>query len=151
KIYLPATDQIDAVKAEKAPQNNVSLEGTETILMVDDYDDIRDLSSEVLEDSGYRVMSAASGEKALEIFKENPQQIDLVIMDLNMPGMGGRECTRQMLSIDPSVKVLVASGYSAMGHNKEASELGAKGFLSKPYQTKELLVRIRKLLDGDEQ
>lgn len=150
KIYLPATDQIDAAKAEKAPQDNVSLEGTETILMVDDYDDIRELSGEVLEDSGYRVMSAASGEKALEIFKENPREIDLVIMDLNMPGMGGRECTRQMLSIDPSVKVLVASGYSALGHNKEVSDLGAKGFLSKPYQTKELLVRIRKLLDEDQ-
>ncbi|MFO7727523.1 MAG: PAS domain S-box protein [Desulfonatronovibrio sp.] len=150
KIYWPVAGQGEIGPDEKQTEQAVSQYGTETILVVDDDTQIRDLTTEVLEDSGYQVLNAESGEKALAIFKKRPNEIDLVIMDLNMPGMGGRECTRQMLSVDPSVKVLVASGYSAVGHSKETSESGAKGFLSKPYHKKELLVRIRKLLDGEQ-
>jgi DNA-binding response OmpR family regulator len=117
---------------------------------VDDDDEIRDLARELLEDSGYRVFGAASGEQALEMFKEISNDINLVLMDLNMPGMGGRKCTTEMLSIDPSVKVLVASGYSANGHGKEALEFGARDFISKPYQMREILAKIREVLDGDQ-
>ena len=95
------------------------------------------------------MLDAASGEQALEIFKKQPGDIDMVLMDLNMPGMGGGECTRQMLSIDPSVKVLVASGYSAHGHGSEALGLGAKDFISKPFQPHKLLAKIREVLDGE--
>ncbi len=150
KIYWPVAEQGEIRPAEKETEQAISQDGTETILVVDDDGQVRDLTSEVLEDSGYQVLNAENGEQALEIFKESPKEIGLVIMDLNMPGMGGRECARQMLSIDPSVKVLVASGYSANGHGKEASEIGVKGFLSKPYQAKELLVSIRNLLDKDQ-
>ena len=150
KIYWPEAEQgeiePDEIQTEQAVLQDVS----ETILVVDDDDEIRDLTRELLEDSGYQVLDAASGEQALEIFWEKAGDIDLVIMDLNMPGMGGRKCTKEMLSTDPSVKVLVASGYSADCHGKEALEFGAKDFISKPYQTKKILGRIRKLLDGDQ-
>jgi signal transduction histidine kinase/CheY-like chemotaxis protein len=146
-IYLPAAEQKHLDHADKEPRTSVSLGGAETILVVDDDDEIRELTIEVLEDSGYQVLGATGGEQALEIFREKAGDIDLVIMDLNMPGMGGRKCTTEMLSIDPSVKVLVASGYSANGHGSEALESGAKDFISKPYQMKELLGRIRKVLD----
>ncbi len=149
RIYLPAARRDQAEHAEKEQHGSVPGEGTETILVVDDDAEIRDLTGEFLEDSGYKVLSAASGELALEIFKEMVDGVDLVLMDLNMPGMGGRKCAQEMISADPSVKVLVASGYSANGHGGEASGFGAKGFLSKPYQMKELLVRIREVLDGD--
>jgi two-component system, cell cycle sensor histidine kinase and response regulator CckA len=148
-IYLPAAKQEQTDHAEAEPQEPDSLEGTETILIVDDDDEIRDLTRELMEDNGYQVLSAASGEKALEIFKQKPDDIDLVLMDLNMPGMGGRKCTTEMISIEPSVKVLVASGYSAVGHGREALEFGARDFISKPFQMREILAKIRKVLDGD--
>ncbi|MCA1744053.1 MAG: response regulator, partial [Desulfovibrionales bacterium] len=119
KIYWPVAEQGEIRPDEKQTDQAVLQDGTETILVVDDDGQVRELTIEVMEDSGYQVLSAESGERALEIFKESPQEIDLVIMDLNMPGMGGKECARQIRSIDPSVKVLVASGYSAVGHSKE--------------------------------
>jgi PAS domain S-box-containing protein len=149
KIYLPAAEPGMAAPDKKESMEEVSIGGPETILIVDDDDEIRDLARELLEDSGYQVLSAASGEQALEIFKEHTREIDLVVMDLNMPGMGGRKCTTEMLSIDPSVKVLVASGYSAVGHGREALEFGAKDFISKPYQMRDILAKIREVLDGE--
>ncbi len=150
KIYWPAAEQGEIEPDEIQTEQAVLQDGTETILVVDDDDEIRDLIREFMEDSGYQVLDAASGEQALEMFKEHARDIDLVLMDLNMPGMGGGECTRQMLSIDPSVKVLVASGYSAVGHGKQASGYGARDFISKPYQMREILAKIREVLDGDQ-
>ncbi len=62
---------------------------------------------------------------------------------------GGSRCTREMIRLDPSIKVLVASGYSADGHGREALEFGAKDFISKPYQMREILAKIREVLDGE--
>ena len=149
KIYLPAAQQENADHAEKEEQESVSQEGTETILVVDDDDEIRELTTEILEDSGYQVLGTASGEQALELFKDQAAKVDLVLMDLNMPGMGGGQCTRKMIEINPQAKVLVTSGYPASGHGREASELGAKDFISKPFQTKELLTRIREVLERE--
>ena len=149
KIYWPAaTSKPD--KDQKNIQPRPSFDGgSGTILVVDDDDEIRDLTREVLENSGYKVLSAESGEQALNIFKEKAQDIDLVLMDLNMPGMGGSRCTREMIRIDPSIRVLVASGYSAKGHGRDVLEFGAKGFIAKPFQMNQLLVKIRELLESE--
>ncbi len=95
------------------------------------------------------LLSAESGEQALEIFRKKAKDIDLVLMDLNMPGMGGSKCTRKMIILDPSVRVLVASGYSVNGHGRSALEFGAKDFISKPFQAQKLRAKIRKVLDGE--
>ena len=149
KIYWPAAESGEIEPVEKQAEQAVSQDASETILVVDDDDEIRDLTREILEDSGYKVLDAANGEQALNIFKEQSNEIDLVLMDLNMPGMGGRQCTREMISIDPSVKVLVASGYSAVGHGRQALEFGARDFISKPYQMREILAKIREVLDEE--
>ncbi len=148
KIYWPAAEQGEIEPGEIQTDQAVSQDGTETILVVDDDDQIRELTSEVLEDSGYQVISASSGEQALEVFRKKYRDIDLVLMDLNMPGMGGSQCTRKMMILDPSVRVLVASGYSANGHGKAALEFGAKGFISKPFQVDQLLAKVRQVLDN---
>ncbi len=148
-IYWPAAGQGEIEPGEINTEQAVSQGGTETILLVDDDDQIRELISEVLEDSGYQVLKAASGEQALEIFRDKFRNIDLVLMDLNMPGMGGSLCTREMITFDPSVRVLVASGYAANGHGKAALEFGAKDFISKPFQAQKLLAKIRNFLDGE--
>jgi two-component system, cell cycle sensor histidine kinase and response regulator CckA len=149
KIYWPAAEPGKIEPGEIQTEQAVLQDGTETILLVDDDDQIRELTSEVLEDSGYQVISASSGEQALEIFRKKAKDIDLVLMDLNMPGMGGSRCTRKMITLDPSVRVLVASGYSAIVHGRDVLEFGAKDFISKPYQKRELLTKITEVLGGE--
>ncbi len=118
--------------------------------MVDDDEQIRELTEEALQDYGYKTLSADSGEHALEIFRKKAKDIDLVLMDLNMPGMGGSKCTKEMITLDPSVRVLVASGYSVSGHGKSALEFGAKDFISKPFQVNQLLAKVRQVLNNQE-
>jgi len=99
---------------------------------------------------GYRVRLAASGEQALEIYQEHQSAIDLVLLDLNMPGMGGHRCLKELLRINPAAKVVIASGYSAHGQGKAALSSGAKDFIGKQYQLNELAAMVRKVLNiGD--
>ncbi|NJL60328.1 MAG: response regulator [Desulfobacteraceae bacterium] len=124
-----------------------SLKGSETILLVDDEEFIRNSGKELLTRFGYAILTAADGEIALDICREKPGEIDLVIMDLLMPGMGGKKCLKEILLINPLAKIVLASGYSPDGMASEAADIGAKGFIGKPYQVNELLTLIREVLD----
>ena len=88
--------------------------GTETILLVDDEKSIRDLGKEVLTSVGYKVLTASTGREALDMYTKAQEEISLVILDLIMPEMGGKQCLEELLKIDPAVKILIASGYSVM-------------------------------------
>jgi PAS domain S-box-containing protein len=146
-IYLPALEQTetDAVssKVARPPEG-----GTETILLVDDEEIIRDLASQVLGKFGYTVLAVSNGEKALELYSSRPDNIDMVIMDIGMPGMGGHRCFKELIQIDPKVKVLIASGYAIDGQVEKTLEDGAAGYVAKPYQVTDLLNRVRMILDG---
>ncbi|PTN34339.1 PAS domain-containing sensor histidine kinase [Desulfonatronum sp. SC1] len=147
RIYLPAADG-------RAPEEEIErkilfpedLGDGMTILVVDDEPEIRALTREVLEVLGYKVKSAASGEEALEAYRQEGEEIDLVLLDLNMPGMGGHRCLQELLRIDPRVKVVIASGYSAEGQGRQSLSAGAKGFIGKPYQLRDLEAVIREVL-----
>jgi two-component system, cell cycle sensor histidine kinase and response regulator CckA len=122
--------------------------GTETILLVDDDDRVREMAQEMIEERGYQALVASRGEEALEIYAAHKNDISLVILDLIMPGMGGKRCLEELLRIDPNVRVLIASGYSSGGLTEEERGTGAKGFVNKPYDAKDILAAIRKVLDG---
>jgi CheY-like chemotaxis protein len=121
--------------------------GGETVLVVDDEDDIRELTAETLEARGYAVLRAAGGEEALERYAEVDGGIHLVVLDLGMPGMGGMRCLEALRRMDPGVRVIVASGYSDAGREAEVREAGAVGFVAKPFQARELLLKVREALD----
>ena len=121
--------------------------GNETILIVDDEESIRRLGTELLTHFGYTVTTAPDGETALDIYDKNNEQIDLVILDLNMPGMGGLRCLEKLIKMNPKVKVIVASGYSRNGPTRDVIKLGAKGFVGKPYEVKEMLRVIRETIN----
>lgn len=145
-IYLPAIESEDiapSVPFEKLPEG-----GTETVLITDDVTDIRFLASQMLMRFGYSVITASSGEEALQIHIHKKESIDLTILDLGMPGMGGYKCMKEILALNPSARILIASGYSADGMVIKAIESGAAGFIGKPYQLKELLMQVRSILDG---
>jgi PAS domain S-box-containing protein len=148
EIYLPATAQQKEMVGPKELEFPLK-SGTETILVVDDEESIRELGVDLLGEAGYTVVTASDGERALEVYRQNKEQIDLVILDLMMPRMGGRKCLQELLEIDPEARVLIASGYSPEGLTKEALEVSAGGFVKKPYDMRQMLQKIRDVLDED--
>jgi CheY-like chemotaxis protein len=149
RIYLPTIEpEIVPVDVLIAPDpEGLARGGNETILLVDDEEFIRELGVDVLGRAGYTVLTASNGEDALELYQKERARIDLVILDLIMPGMGGSKCLEELLKMDPDTRVLIASGYSPDGPTKGALDTGAKGFVSKPYDTSQLLQLVRKILD----
>ncbi|MGE5894172.1 MAG: response regulator [bacterium] len=121
--------------------------GKGTILVVDDEEYIRDIAKDILQGLGYRVLAAASGIEALEVFKARRGEIDLIILDFIMPHMGGSETLKKLKALDPDAKVLISSGY---GVNDEIVRLmntpGVLGFIQKPYHIAEIAETLKKAL-----
>ena len=149
KIYLPVIRPEPRTQGPGHEDKGKITRGTETVLLVDDEETIRELGKDTLAKFGYTVITAPDGESALELYREKKKKIDLVILDLIMPGMGGRRCLEELLTINPQAKVLIASGYSINGPTKEALEAGARGFIGKPYDITQMLKGVRETLDED--
>ena len=147
RIYFPAL--ISESEAEEALVQPVPRGGSETILLVDDEDLVRDIGGRILTRAGYRVLTAVNGKDALEVYTTGRQDISLVILDLIMPEMGGKQCLEEVLKIDPQARVLIASGYSVTGSSSEALAVGAKGSVNKPYDMRALLATVREVLDEE--
>ncbi|MEJ2719202.1 MAG: response regulator [Deltaproteobacteria bacterium] len=146
-IYFPVPE--DGSPSLRAVEVKPEAEGgTETILLVDDEELIQELAKRILENSGYRVLTAGSGKQALEIYAEHRSEISLVILDLIMPEMGGKRCLDELLKINPDVKALIASGFAIEGEAKAFFDAKAKGKVSKPFNVRELLRSVRRVLDG---
>jgi len=145
KIYLPVSDR----ELDRALELTCEMPafGTETILLVDDDDRIREMGKLMIELGGYKVLAAKSGEEALEIYSAHKEAIALIVLDVIMPGMGGKRCLEELLRLDLDVKVLFASGYSSNGLALGEGSSGARGFVSKPYDAKDILTAIRRVLD----
>ena len=125
----------------------VGLRGSETVLFVDDEDMIIEIAEEMFEQLGYKVLIARSGKEAIEIYEENKEQIDIVLLDMIMPDMSGSETYDRMKEIDPDIKVLLSSGYSINGQATEIMDRGCNGFIQKPFKMKELSQKLREILD----
>jgi CheY-like chemotaxis protein len=143
-LYLPASEK-EVVK-EKAVEDTV-LRGTETILLVDDEKIILNVSKEMLEFLGYRIYLAGSGQEAIAIYREKRNDIDLVILDMIMPGISGGETFDRLREINPEIRVLLSSGYSINGHAQQILDRGCNGFLQKPFQLEKLSRKVREMLD----
>ena len=145
-IYLPASDQ--QVAEDEDPTIELQ-RGTETLLLVDDEDIIIDTCQPLLERLGYRIKTAKSGSAAIEIYKAHFQEIDMVLLDMIMPDMGGQDTFQKLKAINPKVKVLLSSGYSIDGAAGELIDQGCSGFIQKPFKINELSKRIREVFDTD--
>jgi DNA-binding NtrC family response regulator len=122
----------------------------ELVFVIDDENDIRAFINEVLQSHGYRVLLAANGDQAVGIYKERSQDIDLVILDMVMPGMGGEETFLKMKKINPHIRALLSTGYSHDGRIGAILRKGVKGFIQKPYDFNQLLNKLRRILDAGE-
>ncbi len=145
-IYLPLREPLPLTPPRDQRVDSTQGNG-ETILVVDDEPAILQLAKEVLERKGYHLILAHTGEEALEQYRRHQQGVDLVILDLSMPGMGGKRCLEDLLELDPAVRVIIASGYAEKSRARKLMNLGALGFLAKPYRLEELLLEVRRVLD----
>ncbi len=143
-IYIPVSDK--EIVEEKGVSGE-TLKGTETVLLVDDEDRIVDIGKKILKLMGYKVLVARNGKEAVELYKKDQARIDIVILDMIMPEMGGGEAYDRLKEINPHVRVLLSSGYSIDGEATEILERGCNGFVQKPFSMKELSRRMREILD----
>ena len=146
-IYFPALPAGATVKPEEKDEDEQVCGGRETILLVDDEKSILEVGKDLLGAYGYTTIGVASGEEALAVFQDRHHQIDLVILDLGMPGMGGENCLKELLALDPEVRVIIASGYTINEGLKSVVKAGAMDFLPKPYRLVDLLKKVRDALD----
>jgi len=143
-VYLPSTER------EMLPETNVKgkvFRGSETILLVDDENKVVDATQSMLEILGYHVITAKSGKKALDEVNSGGRKLDLIILDMIMPGMDGGKTFDRIREVQPGIPVILSSGYSIKGRATEIMEKGCNGFLQKPFNISELSKKVRKILD----
>ncbi|MBA3009630.1 MAG: response regulator [Proteobacteria bacterium] len=129
----------------KSPDDMMLETGTKTILIVEDEEMVRDIAVKALASFGYKTLIAEDGEKAVQLFANAYKSIDAVLLDIIMPKMSGTETFRQMLEIDPQVRVLIATGHITNQDQKKIFTK-AKAYLEKPYQIMELKKAIESIL-----
>jgi len=144
-IHLPVSEK--AVSSAKPLQQQL-LRGNENILLIDDEQMVVDVGRLLLEELGYSIVTAPSGKEGLQQFLNSQKKIDLVILDMIMPDMSGKETFKQLREQDPQIKVLLSSGYSLNKQAKEILSLGCNGFIQKPFNLVDLSILIRDILSA---
>lgn len=145
KVYLPLSGKPEIM--ESVVETEMA-RGHEVVLVIDDEEAIRQVASDILGSYGYRVRLAVDGEEGVAVYRSQAKQIDLVILDMVMPRQGGRDTFIKLQKINPQVRVLFSTGYSQNEKVNEILALGVRGFIQKPYQIRDLLAKVREILDG---
>ena len=145
-IYIPASEK-EIIRELKFDKDIIK--GDETVILVDDEDMIIDVGKELLKKMGYKVLIAKSGKAAVELYEANKDEIDMVILDMIMPEIGGGDTYDRLKEINPNIKALLSSGYSINGQATEILERGCNGFIQKPFNIGELSKKMREILDKD--
>ncbi len=150
RIYFPVSEHSGASQGQRASGNEVPAiyKGHGTILVVDDEEIVRNVARHSLERFGYRVLLAEDGQQAMDIFASNRRSIGLVLLDMEMPGMGGVETLKRLRLMRPTVPVVASSGYSEADAMAQFGQ-GLAGFLQKPYPARDLAAKVHALLNPE--
>ncbi len=146
RVLFPATTRAGTERSALTSGATHSGPGRGTVLLVDDEEIVRRMAKASLEQLGYRVIGANDGVRALEAFRANQSEIDLVILDLTMPVMSGHETLARIRSVDPHVPIVLSSGFSESEATRQFEGKGLAGFLQKPYTISQLSERVRSVL-----
>ena len=146
-LYFPVSHIPEKPLEEVSPENEKPSGGTETILLIEDEYLILKVIRRLLKSYGYSVYVAADGEEALEVFVRHRDEIGLVLSDVGLPKMSGIDVFKKLKEIDPHVKVILASGFFEPDLKFSLHQLGAKGFIQKPYSNEDVLRKLREILD----
>ena len=145
-ICLPASEN----RVQQVARTPVKvIKGTGTVLLVDDEEVILEVGQDLLEAMGYRILVARDGKEAVKVYKKNWDKIDIVVMDMVMPNMGGGEAYDRIREINPNVKVLLSSGFSIDGEASEILDRGCDGFIQKPFNMKKLSGKMMEIIDKE--
>jgi signal transduction histidine kinase/ActR/RegA family two-component response regulator len=148
RIYLPSAENAGMEAVSSVEKITEVVEGAR-ILIVDDEEVVCDFATDMLRDLSYKVTAFVDPQKALTYYKQSYQHIDLVILDMVMPGMSGRELFVAMRSVNPDIKALLSSGYSIEGEAQNIIDEGVLGFVQKPYQVAELSSAVYETIAGE--
>jgi two-component system, cell cycle sensor histidine kinase and response regulator CckA len=147
KLYFPVTDSLTPVE-QAGPSTGEPTRGWETILLVEDEASVRRLFTSILARCGYTVLVAENGEKAVELAEQHGPEIRLLLTDVIMPRMGGRELSARLLAGRPDLRVLLMSGYTGEAGSEDGGFGDSANFLQKPITPDVLLRRVREVLDA---
>ena len=145
RVYIPEVDA--AADAKVVASQGVAHGGSETILLAEDNESVRRLTGQTLVSYGYKVLIACDGEEAVDIFRRHGKEIAMVVLDVVMPKMGGKQTYDEMAKIHPGLKVLFLSGYSANAIHESFVLLPGLSFLQKPFAPDALTRKVREVLD----
>ncbi len=145
-VYLPLLEQDSAAEPEGERTDVVS--GSGVILLVEDEDQVLETTREMLEFLGYTVMIARNGQEAIALFRQKHRAVDLILMDMIMPGISGSEAVDALMAIDPSVRIVLASGYSLNGLAGDIMNRGCRAFIQKPYNLNELSRTVAQVMQS---
>jgi two-component system cell cycle sensor histidine kinase/response regulator CckA len=147
KLFFPVTSANFPLPA--AQGSGAELAGQGTVLVVDDEEVVRKAATFTLLRYGYQVLGATSGREAIQIFRNRDHQIALVLLDLTMPGMDGEEVLRELRLIEPSIRVLLSSGFNEVESVRRFTGKGLAGFIQKPYTAHALGAKVKQILGFD--
>jgi two-component system, cell cycle sensor histidine kinase and response regulator CckA len=147
-VYFPVPQVVAAGESKPTPDQESVAGGNETLLIIDDEELILEAAREVFEHAGYSVLTANRGEDAIGILQASPDKVDLAILDLNMPGMGGEKCFARIRELSSNTKIVISSGFPLKGQLRKTVEMNADGFIAKPYLSRNILRKVREILDG---
>lgn len=145
-IYLPLTNCEIEEEIEKEEKIKLNLNLRKSILIIDDEESIRNSCKEILEKEGIKVLTAKDGVEGIDIFEKNKEEIALIVLDMIMPKMSGKETFIGIKKIDRYIPIILCSGYSEDGEAEEIINMGIEAFLQKPYRAKTLIENIEKIL-----
>ncbi len=145
-MFLPVTSAEHDVG--RSSQETPIIKGKGTILVVDDEEALRDILKEMLTDVGYLIHTASDGQEAIEYFKRHHKEIDLVIVDFNLPKKSGKDCFLAFKEEKPEIKGILSTGFSLDEQTEEAMEQGMSAFIQKPFEINELLKVIQTILEA---
>jgi CheY-like chemotaxis protein len=143
-IYLPLTDRAETTPAATQPPEVI--QGSGRVLLVDDERVIRHVGEHMLEDLGYEALTVPSAREAIEYYRENGNEVDLVIIDISMPDMNGYECFHALKELDPDIRAVLSSGYTQNGSVQDAIADGVCGYVQKPYRLADLSEAIQRAM-----
>lgn len=144
-IFLPASTK--QIQKEETNSSKKMIPGNETILLIDDERSIIEVCGEMLKTLGYNILTAGNGRDGIKIYKENKGNIDLVILDMIMPGLSGSETFDSLRSVDQEVRIMLSTGYIISDQVKNLLAKGCRGFIQKPFRMEELSEKVREVLD----
>lgn len=148
-IYLPASGGPAPEEKVAEKREDIPLGKNEKVLFIDDEPVVRDLGRDMLVKLGYNVLTAGGADEGMKLFKENIDKLDLVILDIIMPGASGQDLFREMTRLNPKVKVILSSGYNRGFLEEDLANEEGVHFIQKPYAMEELARQVRKILDSD--